>query len=445
MTEEKFEKMMTANTELMGILKETMVSMQRMQADNMAIQKQMLEMTKASLERQNTEQGANSSTPNNDGATFNDSGRQSTRSRVKPSRPRIDVNTDEIGWDIFIDKFNRYKRMAELHEQSDICLELRETCSDAVNKLLYEFIGAPELNSDDLTEDRLLEHIKSVAVKTIHKEVHRWRFNDLTQNDGEPVSQFVGRLKGEATLCHFTVKCQCSKDISYAEEMVSQRLTAGLTNTEHQSKILSEAKDLDTLTKKVHRIMTLETTDDATNKLQNSSSLSSTANVARSQYKKQQRSNLIPQGNVPPHKKGGFSGRKTPRRCRGCGRSDHGPKRSLNRTDCEAFGHKCKQCGKDNHFESVCEMRKSHANFARARNDMSDGEAYESGDADYEWSYQTLRKKMPTTCQSKILLQAAVNCRIFDLPEPAAIQGSSLQEQKGIIRIKSYGMEQWKK
>ena len=63
--------------------------------------------------------------------------------------------------------------MAELHEQSYICLELRETCSDAVNKLLYEFKGAPELNSDDLTEDRLLEHIKSVAVKTIHKEVHR--------------------------------------------------------------------------------------------------------------------------------------------------------------------------------------------------------------------------------------------------------------------------------
>ena len=31
-------------------------------------------------------------------------------------------------------------------------------------------------------------------------------------------------------------------------------------------------------------------------------------------------------------------------------------------------------------------MRKSHANFARARNDMSDGEAYESGDADYEWA-----------------------------------------------------------
>ena len=168
---------------------------------------------------------------------------------------------------------------------------------------------------------------------------------------------------------------------------MSQRVTAGLTNTEHQSKILSEAKDLDTLTKKVERIMTLETTSDAANKLQNlPSSSSSAANVARSQYKKQQRSNLVPRGKSPPHKKGRFQDRRRPQRCRGCRRSDHGPKRSLNRTDCEAYGHKCKQCGKENHFESVCEMRKSHASFAQGRDEMSGGEMYESGDADYEWS-----------------------------------------------------------
>ena len=31
-------------------------------------------------------------------------------------------------------------------------------------------------------------------------------------------------------------------------------------------------------------------------------------------------------------------------------------------------------------------MRKSHANFARTRDETSDGETYESGDADYERS-----------------------------------------------------------
>ena len=135
-TEDKFEQMMQANTELIAVLKETMISMQRMQADNMAIQKQMLEITKTSLQQRNIDPGASSNNPNNTGAASNDSARPSTRSRVKPNRPRIDINTDEIGWDIFTDKFDRYKRMAELREQADICLEIRETCSDAVNKLL---------------------------------------------------------------------------------------------------------------------------------------------------------------------------------------------------------------------------------------------------------------------------------------------------------------------
>ena len=31
-------------------------------------------------------------------------------------------------------------------------------------------------------------------------------------------------------------------------------------------------------------------------------------------------------------------------------------------------------------------MRKSHASFAQGRDEMSGGEMYESGDADYEWS-----------------------------------------------------------
>ena len=63
--------------------------------------------------------------------------------------------------------------MEELVDEEEMCLELRECCSVDVNKLLYEYKGKDVLNDNELTENKLLEYIKSVAVKTIHEEIHR--------------------------------------------------------------------------------------------------------------------------------------------------------------------------------------------------------------------------------------------------------------------------------
>ena len=383
-TDERIGDLMQSNHEMMIVIKETIIAMQKMQQDNMTIQQEML----SGFTRQKREhERPRVSNQEQDGET---SGSYSTqdvksRSKAKPSRPTCEADLDEMSWDIFLDNFNRYKKMANLQNNEEICLELREACSSDVNKSLYQYIGVTDLNAASLTEAELLEHIKSVAVKPIHPEVHRWNFNGLTQNEAEPVAQFVGRLKGEAALCRFTVKCSCDRDVSYAEEMISQRMICGLVNTEHQSKLLSEAKDLDTLLKKVQRITSLETTDDAQNQIRNHSKVS----LAKSQYKKQQKSRA--KGDFPPKRKNFPFRKKSPWRCRGCGKENHGPKKMRNRSDCPALGHECKSCGKQNHFESVCEARKSHVSFARnldgysTFDDSSDDADYEdSGESDIE-------------------------------------------------------------
>ena len=53
----------------------------------------------------------------------------------------------------------------------------------------------------------------------------------------------------QAALCSFTAKCSSCNNgtVSYTEEMISQRLIAGLANQEHQAEILSEAERLKTL------------------------------------------------------------------------------------------------------------------------------------------------------------------------------------------------------
>ena len=387
-TDDRIGDLMESNHELMGVIKETIIAMQKMQQDNMKIQQEMLN----SFARQNRGHEGNSGQEaprtthqgHNDGNPLDSTDVRHRSSKAKPSRPKVESDLDEMSWEIFLDNFNRYKKMANLQDNAEICLELREACSNDVNKSLYQYIGVTDLNADGLTEAMLLEHIKSVAVKPIHPEVHRWNFNGLAQNEGEPVAQFVGRLKGEAALCRFTVKCPCGRDVSHAEEMISQRLICGLVNTEHQSKLLSEAKDLDTLLKKVQRITSLETTDDAQNQIRNQSKV----NVARSQYRKQQKSKAS--GGFPSRRKNFPSRKKFPWKCRGCGKADHGPKKLKNRSDCPALGHECKSCGKENHFESVCEARKSHVSFARNNDGETSGDdSYYDDDADIEYSEES--------------------------------------------------------
>ena len=76
--------------------------------------------------------------------------------------------------------------MTGLRSDDDLRMELRASCSSDVNKLLFEYVGPAQL--DSATEVELLAHIKSVAVKGLHKEVHRMNFGKMRQADGENIT-----------------------------------------------------------------------------------------------------------------------------------------------------------------------------------------------------------------------------------------------------------------
>lgn len=103
--------------------------------------------------------------------------------RVKRlDRPVIDGDATDSDWAMFIDSLDRYKTMTKISDPVEIRNELRSTCSPVINKLLFDFVGASTLNS--CTEQQLLAHIKLVAVKGVHKEVHRQNFHSLQQSPG---------------------------------------------------------------------------------------------------------------------------------------------------------------------------------------------------------------------------------------------------------------------
>ena len=95
-------------------------------------------------------------------------------------------------------------------------------------------------------------------------------FSKLTQMEGETITQFVARLKSQATLCQFKIVCadhQPPIHISYADEMITQQLIAGLRNDQHQSRILAEVASLPTLAEKIQRLQCLEATEESTSQM----------------------------------------------------------------------------------------------------------------------------------------------------------------------------------
>ena len=266
----------------------------------------------------------------------------------KPDRPVINAGMDDREWAVYLDSWSLYKNMTGITDPNTLRMELRAACSTDLNRMLFEFVGADALNT--CTEEEMLAHIKSVAVKQTHPEVHQTSFNLMKQDQGEPITRFVSRLKAKAFLCKFEIQCSDHdppRSISYAEHMVAQRLVAGLANVDHQRKILSEAATLTTLDAKIKRLQILETTEESASVLHGGPSAipaPAPAEVAatRSQYRRD-RTN------------GGDDKPEEIPLCKGCGDPYH----EGGRKNCHAINKKCLSCKMRGHLAKVCLKSKS--------------------------------------------------------------------------------------
>lgn len=269
----------------------------------------------------------------------------------KPERPSIGLDTTEGEWALFLDTWARYKDICRLKDQVVIRNELRATCTPETNRLLFELIGPTRLNT--ATEGYLLQQIRLVAVKGLHKEVHRQSFHSMAQNEGESITHFLSRLRGQAKFCEFNVKCPneqtCGQQVDYSEDMVVGQMIAGLANLEHQSRLLAEAASLVSLEQKFNRLVCLETTDKSTPHFQDAKHLRASSNVQKSDQKR------------PPQETETQSTPRYIKTCSGCGKTSH-PGGSINRKDCPAVKLKCRFCGRTGHMTKGCwKLAKSEA------------------------------------------------------------------------------------
>ena len=202
---------------------------------------------------------------------------------------------------------------------------------------------------NDTGEDELLEAMRKLAVRSQNTLVNVVKFLDLVQDQDESAGSFVARLKGQANICNFSVKCTsitCGLNISYTDQMVTHQLVRGLSDQSIQEQTLAHSADVD----KLDLTKTLKFVEAKEAGKRSSNILTETAGLNRiSEFQKQKMVNKI--GPAPIDN----------RKCGWCGLSGHGgcPNRQTRKEKCKAFNHTCENCSAIGHYSTSCKKKKS--------------------------------------------------------------------------------------
>ena len=304
----------------------------------------------------------------------NNSNETSSRPDKLP-RPCLEEGISEADWVWFEEQWKRYKRSTGLKGENVID-HLWTTATPGLARRCYE-AG----NADKITEDDLLKRMKKLAIRAQNNLVNIVEFLSMTQDTEEPAAMYISRLRGQAKVCDFSVKCTSEgcedSSISYADKMVAHQLVRGLEDLGTQEKVLAHAAthknlDLDGITKFVEA----QEMGARSSKL-----LGGGANVSKISDYQRSRSNTLPSKIKTHEENNEDKDAEDTQRCCYCGYSGHGrrPQPSVRKSKCPAWNKDCKSCQKPGHFSTVCKAKTKAitANSIGCNVPQDDSELYE--------------------------------------------------------------------
>ena len=267
----------------------------------------------------------------------------------KISRPTVDEGISLEDWLYFEQRWQEYKdatRVAGL----DLIYQLLDCCNpDGLRKNLVR------VHMDTLAscnECELLANIKKLAVRTENAMVARDILSKMRQVRDEPVRAYSARLKGQARVCQFTARCQCSNcpnhdacvGVDYSDIVVRDQVILGCADHDIKLDCLLEKGPEASL----EEVMTfVESRESGKLSLQQLNGGSDAA-APVSSFRKQQREMFKQQ--TPP------TPLLTPT-CTHCGHVGHGSSRDERSDHCSAYRQTCTKCGKHGHFAAVCRQQ----------------------------------------------------------------------------------------
>ena len=255
----------------------------------------------------------------------------------KLPRPSFQLDMSQAEWAFKHSQWRAYISQTQVSEEIKV-QQLRAACEDDLLRRVYD---AGDLATLD-TEAKLVEQIKKISVRVVHKTRHLQNMWAMTQSPEESIRAFVSRLVGTAELCDMFVTCSksgCTQRTSYRDEVVKQALLRGMHNGDIRTRVLSRTQneELKTLVEIVDYIAAEEASTASFSNMSDDHTIAGT----KSSYK-QLRSHQ--------HEK------VEPVLCRFCGGKHPGDMSPSSRQQhCKAFNKKCSKCAKQHHFAVVCQ------------------------------------------------------------------------------------------
>ena len=269
--------------------------------------------------------------------------------RPKISRPTVDEGISLEDWLYFEQRWQEYKdatRVAGL----DLIYQLLDCCNpDGLRKNL---VRVHRDTVASCNEYELLANIKKLAVGTENAMVARDILSKMRQDRDEPVRAYSARLKGQARVCQFTARCQCSScpnhdacvGVDYSDIVVQDQVILGCADHEIKLDCLIEKGTSASLEEVTAFVESKESGKLSLQQLNGGS----VAAAPVSSFRKQQRGMFKQQ--TPP------TPLLTPT-CTHCGQVGHGSSRDERSDNCAAYSHICTKCGKRGHYAAVCRQQ----------------------------------------------------------------------------------------
>ena len=265
----------------------------------------------------------------------------------KVRRPTVSAAGTSEAWAYFLQRWADYKQATRLDDH-DIIFQLLECCDENLRKDLTRTFGAMSA-SDEAT---VLGNIKSLAVRQENIMVARVHLQQMRQDRDEPIRAFAARLRGQAGVCNYRVKCPsatCNATVDYSDTMIRDVLIRGLNDEEIRLDVLGESRQDMSLEDALRFVEAKESGKRSAGRLHFEDG-TTTVTAATSTYRRREKLALR---SSPSGSKGSTS------TCGYCGKSGHGSSRQERLAKCPAYGKKCTKCSMAHHFANVCRQWQS--------------------------------------------------------------------------------------
>ena len=285
----------------------------------------------------------------------------------KVKRPTISSAGTSEEWAYFTSRWTDYVEATHITGKDKV-IQLLECCDEQLRKDLSRNAGG---SLTHLAVEDVLKAIKRLAVREENIMVAHVTLHDMRQDHDEPVRAFGARLRGQAAVCKFIIECShCKHDVNYTEPVLCDSVTRGLADQDIQLDIMGDRNQNMKLEEIFQFVKAKESGKRSASRLLHAQTQG--AEAASSLYRRHKKESLISK-----HDNAAGSIEK-PDLCTYCGKKGHGARShvKLRQKECTAYGHTCKRCGKNNHFEHVCLASKR--NTSRSASDEHEGVVFDS-------------------------------------------------------------------